>query len=77
MKCDENLSKLKNLIQLILPDSSVILFGSRSRGDFDGFSDYDLLVVSNTLLDIKEKRQYAGKIRKKIAALGIPADVIV
>ena len=61
----------------LLPGSRVILFGSRGREDFDNNSDYDIMVVSKKNLDIKEKRQYAGKIRKKLAVIGIPVDVLV
>ena len=77
MNSDNNLSIIKNLIQMILPGSRVILFGSRGRDDFDDYSDYDILVISDRNLNSKEKRQYAGRIRKKMAVLGIPADVIV
>lgn len=73
----DKLSKIKNSVQVLLPGSRVILFGSRGRGNFDDSSDYDILVVSDRNLSIKEKRQYAGKIRRKMAVMGIPADVMV
>ena len=74
---DENLLKIKNLTRFVLPGSRVILFGSRGRGDFDHSSDYDVLVISNKKLDVKEKRRYAGKLRKELAVMGIPVDVLV
>jgi predicted nucleotidyltransferase len=39
---DQNLAHVKNTISYILPGSRVILFGSRSRGDDDCRSDYDI-----------------------------------
>ncbi|MCP5103264.1 MAG: nucleotidyltransferase domain-containing protein [bacterium] len=77
MNKDENLSKIKSLVKFVLPGSRVILFGSRGRGNFDNSSDYDVLVVSNKKLDVKTKRRYAGKIRKELAVMGIPGDVLV
>lgn len=77
MNKDDNLLKIKSVIKVVLPGSRVILFGSRGRGDFDNNSDYDILVISNRNLGVKEKRQYAGKIRKKLAVMGIPVDVLV
>ena len=40
----------KGLQRLIACDGvgAVVMFGSRARGDWDGLSDTDLLVVSNT-----------------------------
>ena len=72
---DQNLTKIKRVIKTIFPDSQVILFGSRSRGDFERQSDYDLLVIIKRNSSIKEKRQYASVIRKQLAE--IPIDVIV
>jgi predicted nucleotidyltransferase len=74
---DQNLVEVKNTISYILPGSRIILFGSRGRGDYDCKSDYDIIVVSDKNLDVKAKRRYAGLIRKNLAALGIPADVLV
>ena len=72
---DKNLTKIKRVIKTIFPDGQVILFGSRSRGDFERQSDYDLLVIIKRNSSIKEKRQYASAIRKQLAE--IPIDVIV
>jgi len=77
MNTDKNLLEIKNSIKTLFPGCRVILFGSRGRGDWDDGSDYDILVVTKTNLGIKEKRQYAVKIRKKLAIMGIPVDVLV
>ena len=39
------IDEFKNLKQSILPEGRVVLFGSRSRGDFSKTSDYDLLIL--------------------------------
>jgi predicted nucleotidyltransferase len=64
-------------VKNILPGSRVILFGSRALGNFDQYSDYDILVITGSRLSIKQKRKYAGRIRKKMAIMGMPVDVLV
>lgn len=77
IKQDENLLRIKESIDSVLPGSRILLFGSRSRGDFDGGSDYDILVICNQNLELKERRRYAGKIRKEMAVMGIPVDLLI
>ena len=47
----ESLNKITEALRRLFPDrlAMVIAFGSRVRGDFDGKSDFDLLVVINDL----------------------------
>ena len=77
MSRDKKLSKIKNQVKRLIPGSRVILFGSRARGDGDSRSDYDIMVISDKHLGVKEKRQFAGKIRRELAMMGIPVDVLV
>jgi len=77
MNNDKSLSVIKNQIELLMPGSRVILFGSRARGDGDNRSDYDIMVINKKPLEIKEKRRFARKIRQKLALIGIPVDVLV
>jgi predicted nucleotidyltransferase len=74
---DKKLLKIKEYIHSLFPKSKILLFGSRARGNFDDKSDYDVLVVIKEEVNIKEKRTYAGKIRKELAVKGIPIDVLV
>lgn len=74
---DENLVKMKATVESILPGSRIILFGSRSRGDYESQSDYDILVIVKQNLNVKEKRQYASLITDKLAEIEILVDVIV
>lgn len=39
------IEELKRHIQEKVPGSQIILFGSKARGDFEEFSDIDLLVI--------------------------------
>lgn len=77
MSTDKILSEIKNQVIKLLPNSRVILFGSRARGDGDQQSDYDILVINKKHLEVKEKRNFARKIRQKLAIMGIPIDVLV
>ncbi len=38
--------RVKQAVQSIVPDATVILFGSRARGDFHAESDWDFLVLT-------------------------------
>ncbi len=55
----------------------IILFGSRARGDFYKQSDYDILIILKSTLSIKEKINLSTQIRRKLAACGIDADIII
>ena len=74
---DENLIKIKEVIKNIFPDCRMILFGSRSRENFESQSDYDILVIVKNNLNIKDKFQYENIIRKYLAELEIDVDIIV
>jgi len=43
---------------------NIILFGSRARGDFSKYSDYDFLIITEKTFNIKEKMEIAKTIRK-------------
>jgi len=57
--------------------SEVILFGSRARGDFNRFSDYDILIIIDRGLRQREKMILSEKIRDNLVKLHIPTDIIV
>ena len=54
------------------PIEKVILFGSKVRGDFDEYSDIDLLVISSRPLYWKEERAIVDV----LFDLGVAHDVI-
>ena len=53
---------------------SIILFGSRARGDAKESSDVDLLVV---MKDVIDKRQTTVAIRRSLRDLPVSKDIVV
>lgn len=68
---------LFTLNQIQISVDRIILFGSRARGDSKSDSDWDFLIVLKKDVSREEKREIAHKIRKRLAELYIPCDVIV
>ncbi|MEQ9713910.1 MAG: nucleotidyltransferase domain-containing protein [Candidatus Asgardarchaeia archaeon] len=55
---DNELKKAINLMVEKLPISFIILFGSRARGDYLPYSDYDLLIIGSF------KEQFMERLKK-------------
>ncbi|MDR2437841.1 MAG: nucleotidyltransferase domain-containing protein [Planctomycetaceae bacterium] len=68
---------IKNTVVQVLPNSKVILFGSRVRGDFQENSDYDILVIVKNELSPVSKMPYRTSIRKKLLSQNIFSDVLI
>jgi hypothetical protein len=68
---------IKESVNELLPESSILLFGSRARHDNTADSDYDLLIITKDVHDNKEIRLFNASIRKKLAQNRIPADIII
>jgi predicted nucleotidyltransferase len=54
--------------------SRVILFGSHARGEADGLSDIDLLVIEPEVVNSAEE---SVRLRRTLRDLRVPVDVIV
>jgi predicted nucleotidyltransferase len=68
---------IKESVNELLPESSILLFGSRARRDHTEESDYDLMIITKDDHEIKELRLCKSLIRKKLAKNSIPADIII
>ena len=72
-----SLSIIKDTANKIIPDCSILLFGSRARKDNAADSDYDFLVITNETFDIRKKRTLKSMMRKELARFKIPADILI
>lgn len=73
----DTLSIIKKIANRIIPDSKILLFGSRARRDNSIDSDYDFLVITKETIDIRRKRTLKSLMRKELAQLKIPADILI
>jgi len=62
------------LIDAASKPAKVILFGSHARGDADGGSDFDFLVIES---EVADRAAEAVKLRRALGDFGAPVDVIV
>ena len=56
------LTECKAVIREVAPDASVILYGSRARGDAQEDSDYDLLVLVDRQVDMPLERAIVDRL---------------
>lgn len=64
---------VKIIIEVADPDS-IILFGSRSRGDEGKQSDFDVCVLKRGVV---QKRKLAQLLYRSLYGIGVPVDIIV
>ena len=70
--------RIKSIVNSLLPNAQVLLFGSRARGESTIDSDYDLLVVTQETFAPRTKMNWESKIRKALVnELNLPFDVII
>ena len=54
---------IKNKIHRKNPEAQIILYGSRARGDFNRYSDWDILILLNeSIVDKKKEMEYREEI---------------
>lgn len=68
---------VKSLDKMGISYESIILFGSRARGDYNDDSDYDILIVTKETFPFKEKIRISEAVRDQIVKLHIPSDIII
>ena len=59
---EEILAKIKESIRKVDPDSEIILFGSRARGEESRDSDWDLLILISSTANLKEEQKFRHKL---------------
>lgn len=70
-------SIIKDTANKFIPDSKVLLFGSRAKKNNNFDSDYDFLVITKNTIDVKKKRNLKSLMRKELAKHKIPADILI
>jgi len=68
---------MKSLDEMGISFESIILFGSRARGDYNEDSDYDILIVTEETFPFKEKIRISEAVRDQVVKLHIPSDIII
>ncbi len=57
--------------------AKVILFGSRVRGNYTKYSDFDILVILKNRKSVREKVHLSTLLRKRFATQLIDTDILV
>ncbi len=71
-------NSIKSIVWSYLPDSKVLLFGSRARNTNAVYSDYDLLIITPNEFLAKDKITLESKISKSLVyAIHSPFDVVL
>lgn len=55
----------------------IYLFGSRVKGNYTEDSDWDFYIVVDKDLDFSQKRKLNAQIRRRLAEIRIPNDIII
>lgn len=69
-----DIERAVDLLRRSVPEATIILFGSRARGDERPESDVDLLVVEP---QVASRRAEMARLARILRPLRIPADVLV
>lgn len=73
----DSLPIIREIASRIIPGCKILLFGSRARKDNSEDSDYDFLVITRETFEIQHKRSLKSLLRKELARLKIPADILI
>lgn len=74
---DKNIVNIKSCILSLLPNAKIKLFGSRAKGIDVPTSDYDILIISPSYLNLSQINEYKAVLRKKLAQFFIPIDIVM
>jgi predicted nucleotidyltransferase len=67
------LAEIKGAVQSLLPTATTLLYGSVARGTHTAQSDYDILVLTDKPLSVREQRP----IRDKLFQLEIARNAVI
>ncbi len=67
------LKKCKKIIEGIDPSATLILYGSRARGDAERESDYDLLILTDKEVTLEREDEY----RKQLFSLQLETGIVL
>jgi predicted nucleotidyltransferase len=73
MKKYEIFERVKKEVLKDYPSAKIILYGSRARGDFEGLSDWDFLILVNEEINFNQKLE----INDKLFAIELEIDEIL
>lgn len=74
MIAQEKVNEAAAILREAAPQATILLFGSRGRGDSRPDSDLDLLVVEPR---VRSRRKEMARLADLLRPLRIPADVLV
>ena len=77
LQSDNAFAAIGEVARSVIPGARVLLFGSHARGEANPDSDYDVLVIPEQPIDIKNKFTLRTRIRKKLLERGIRCDVLI
>ncbi|UXD21799.1 DNA polymerase [Ignicoccus pacificus DSM 13166] len=68
----EIVPKIAEILKEIIPDAEIYLVGSVARGDYDAWSDVDILIVTPRELTRKERIEIRAKLWEEMERRGLP-----
>jgi predicted nucleotidyltransferase len=78
MTAEAIVHSLRSDIQFFLPGARVLLFGSRSKGDYERGQDFDILIITKEDLTPTEKIEIETTINKVLVKrYHMPFDILV
>jgi predicted nucleotidyltransferase len=69
----EILPKVKSAVLEVAPQAEIVLFGSRSRGDYREESDWDFLILTES----EATEEFKKKIRSVLFEVGLENDLAI
>lgn len=70
-------NKIKEIARNYFSDAKIMLFGSRASMTATTDSDYDVLIITNQLLQPEEKTPIRTQIRKDLLYIGVRSDILI